>query len=205
MRKLAALALLCILAIPTTAAAEPSTTRFRGSGFGVVGVLHHVDDAGVETTGYLFGVNVLSGALPDVPFDQAVVFAGERYYPDLGYSVPFLGAGEATYSSRGLNGADVVGMVEALPFYDGTNLPPDPLPPITIEVDLTFTGIGSTSATGGSFSSHAPGEVYVLVSAQRWRYADVTGSVTLDGSAATVDTAQVLAETSSEFNLVVLH
>ena len=93
----------------------------------------------------------------------------------------------------------------AEPFYDGGNLPPIPLPPITIDANLTYTGTGSTYSTVAHFASGSPGSVFLLYDAVRWRYADVSGSATLDGGPATVDTAQLLAETAGEFNLVVLH
>jgi hypothetical protein len=205
-KSILALALLVALAIPLIATAAPSTTTFRGTGFAVVGVIHHVDDAGVETTGYLFGVGVRSGEIQNVPFDQALIFAGERYYPELGYSVPFLGAVEASYQNNGMNGATIAGTVEAQPFYDGSSLPPDPLPALVIEVDLTFRGTGATYAQPAHYISGNPGEVYALLDALRWRFATATGTILVDGSAgATLDTAQILGETSSEFNLVVLH
>jgi len=173
---------------------------------GVGGGLHHEGSDGGLTEGYVFGVNALHGGRPDVPYDQALVFWGTRYYPDLGYAVTFSGAAEVDYAGRGLQGADLVGTVEAYPFYDGSNLPPDPLPPITIDVDLTWTGTGSTHSEVSHYAGGSPGgEVYVFVDSARWRYADVSGTATIDGQAATVDYAQVLAETAGEFNLVVLH
>jgi hypothetical protein len=119
----------------------------------------------------------------------------------------FLGAGEASYAGNGLQGGDLVGTVSAEAFYDGSNLPPIPLPPLQIDVDLTWTGTGSTFSSVSHYAAGNPGESYVFVESARWRYADVSGSASVVGSdnPASVDTAQVLADTAAEFNLVVIH
>jgi hypothetical protein len=202
MRKRSMLLLAAVVAFPMLASADPpSTARIFGTGFGVASVLHH-EENGVVTEGYLFGVNLLHGAHPDIPYSEAVVFFGTRYDPALGYAVTFVGSAPATYTANGLAGAKVTGTVVAEPFYDGSNLPPDPLPPLHITVDLTFSGTGSTYSNPVHFASGSAGSAYVNYGASRWRYADAAGSASVDGSAATVDTAQLLAETSGEFNLV---
>jgi hypothetical protein len=207
MRKTSMLMLLgaaavAVLALPSRAgAAPPSTTRLFATGFGVASVIHH-EENGVVTEGYLFGFNVLHGALSDVPYAKAIVFFGTRFDPAVGYPVTFSGAAAASYTANGLAGARLTGTVVAQPFYDGSNLPPDPLPPITIHVDLTFTGTGSTHLDGSHYTSGSRGSVYVAFDATRWRYANVAGAARVDGGAALVDTAQLLGETSGEFNLV---
>jgi hypothetical protein len=191
--------------LPFVAAADPpSTFRMQANGFGVVSVIQAEGADGSFTVGYLFGINLVHGERPDVPYSQALVFFGERYEPSLGFSVPFIGAGEATYEQGGMHGATVSGTFEANPFYDGSNLPPEPLPPITIDVDLTFTGTGSVYQSTAHFAAGAPGSAYVFYDAARWRYADATGTVTVNGDAASVDYEQLLAETAGEFNLVAM-
>lgn len=192
------------LFLPTAPAAAdpPSTSRLAATAFGVASVLHQEDANGVIVEGYLFGITVLHGAHPDVPYDRAVVFFGTRFDPALGYAVTFVGAAPASYTAQGMNAATLTGSVEALPFYDGSNLPPDPLPPLVIDVDLRYDGVGSVYASAVHFGGGSAGATYVAYRASRWRYADVSGTATVDGAAATVDTAQLLAETSGEFNLV---
>jgi hypothetical protein len=201
---LTAAALALALHAAPASAEPPSTSRLATTGFGVASVLHQEDADGVIVEGYLFGINVLHGAHPDVPYDRAVVFFGTRFDPALGYAVTFVGAGPAEYAAQGLNGATLTGTLEALPFYDGSNLPPDPLPPLVIDVDLRYDGFGSVHASATHYGGGSAGSAYVAYRAARWRYADVSGTATVDGAAATVDTAQLLAETSGEFNLVAL-
>jgi hypothetical protein len=202
MRKTSMLMLALAFAWPSLASADPpSTTRLVANGFGIASVIHHEAD-GVITEGFLFGIHILHGAHPDVPYDDAIVFFGTRFDPALGYAVTFTGAAPASYTAHGLASATLQGTVVAEPFYDGSNLPPIPLPPITINADLTYTGTGSTHATVAHFASGSAGSVFLLYDAVRWRFADVSGTATLDGGAATVDTAQLLAETAGEFNLV---
>ena len=56
----------------------------------VASVLHS-EHKGVVIEGYLFAVNVLHGALSDVPYSPALVFFGTRFDPALGYAVTFTG------------------------------------------------------------------------------------------------------------------
>ena len=208
MRTLPMLVAVAAFSLPTQAAvaAPPSTSRIVISGFGAVGVVHSIDADGVETTGYLFGVNVLHGQHPDLPNDEAVAFFGQRCYPQYdGACVAFSGAGAADFTSRGLQSGHLAGSVEAVPFCDGGFCPGDYLPPLTFDFDLTFTGVGKTSTSTYTYASGSQGSVYVSYRAGRWRYADVTGTATVDGDPAWVDTAQLMAETSGEFNLVVTH
>jgi hypothetical protein len=189
---------LAILALPLLAsAAPPSTTRLHASGFGVAGAVS-TDTA----FGFVFGVNLLHGERPDLPWQQAVVFFGYRYDAEYDAYIPYLGAGEATVQGHGLGGQRVVGSLEANAFWDGTGLSPKPVPPIEVVIDAQWTGTGSVVHNVMHYAYGMAGSSYVYYDAQRWRDATVSGTVLIDGAPALVEGAQVLAETAGEFNLV---
>jgi hypothetical protein len=177
------------------AKAEGPAFRWTGSGSGAAATFDTLSaDGCVETVGTIVFISA-----PSIG-DQALVLGETIDYCNLTDGAPsesfFFGGGPVAYDQSGLSSATATGSITTT-YYSGTATGA-----LTFDFDVTFTGTGAVSTTTSHFVSTA-GAVTLSFNAQRHRSATVSGSLMINGDAATLSDAQLFTETAGE--LVILN
>ncbi|HEY5952243.1 MAG TPA: hypothetical protein VIV40_42385 [Kofleriaceae bacterium] len=185
MRKLG-VGIAVLLGFGLTAEADVYRTHVQGSA-AIASFSGVSADGCTETTGTLIALSSSDGTY--------AIASATNYNSCTGVSGFYAGAGSVTYSASGLSSASAAGTVVAEE-YTGHGIAP-----ITIEFALSFTGTGSVSSTSSRFTSGGGGATVSFV-AQRTRAATVSGSLSIDGDAASVTDGQLAGETAGELSVV---
>ncbi|HEY5923271.1 MAG TPA: hypothetical protein VIV11_16440 [Kofleriaceae bacterium] len=181
-----------VIALSLTASASAEIFRTHVHGTAAIASFSDVSaDGCVETTGTLAAASSTNGTF-------AIVVAERWDYcaPDGPAGSFYAGGGDIAYSGNGLSSASASGTVVAEE-YTGRGLPP-----LTVEFELAFSGTGAVTATTSRFASGGGGTT-VSFTSSRSRNANIGGSISLDGDAATASGGQLVAEVAGE--LVVVH
>jgi hypothetical protein len=186
MRKLG-LGVIVLLSTGVATEAKADVFRTHVSGTAAYAAIHDVSANGcVETNGELVALSSSDGTYAIAIVNRVDSCAGTDAW--------YAGAGGVTYSGNGLSSAAAAGTIVADEYS------PNGFAPITIEFDLAFAGTGAVSASASQFTSGGGGAT-VSFTATRSRAANVSGSLTIDGDAATA-AGTLYAETAGDLSVV---
>lgn len=109
----------------------------------------------------------------------------------------YAGGGTADVAANGLSSVTVSGSFELVE-YTGNGYPS-----LTLEANLAFTGTGTVSAQASHYTSGSGGGTTLFFDSSKTRAATASGTLTLDGDAASL--SDVLLASSIQGELSVVH
>ena len=192
MHILGSIVLVMFTLAPAAARAEaPYQVHVSGAGAQLAFAFFSADGC-VETSGSLSALQVRAGE--GLPY-TGLAFGTVEDHCTGAFDV-FYGATEGTFRQSGLQAARFQGTI-VTDSYTG-------LAPLTLEIDLAWTGKGAVSHTRSSFRSTGPGWATLSFQCASSRAANVTGGFSIDGrpvAAAEVSWARLVAETDGELSV----
>lgn len=179
----------CVIALLCAgSAATADTYRSQVQGSAATASIFDISDDGcVETTGQFVAVS--SSALGS--YGLAIVTRWD-YCTDTGGF--YAGGGAINVSANGLQSAAASGTL-VLDEYTGHGLPP-----ATLEFDLGFAGTGAVSGDVSHYASGGGGTT-VFFNAYRSRAAAISGSLSVDGDAASTSDGALYIEVQGEVSV----
>lgn len=179
--------------LPSVANAAPA---FRWTGHGSSAAVHFEtlsDDGCILTSGELVVTSAPSIGTQGIVLGTTEDTCSLDENGDPTTLAVFFGGGEVTHSYAGLASATVSGSIPTTSIF-GTAP--------TVDFDISLAGTGAVSTTSSRFISTVGG-VTLSFNAQRQRFANASGTLSLDGEAAGLSQGQLFTETAGE--LVILN
>ena len=108
----------------------------------------------------------------------------------------YAGGGSVELTANGLSSVTVSGSFELVE-YTGNGFPS-----LTLEANLAFAGTGAVSSQSSHYTSGGAGGTTLFFDSSRTRAATASGSLTLDGDAASLADVQLASDIQGELNVV---